>query len=134
MTPALQDYAAKMEIRDLLHLRARGADRFDVPLMRACHPLDATDNHGTYQGSMHGFLDKLETAMQVGPPCRSKQHVVATALFERRGEDIFVESYHVAHEVFDEPTGAIDYRIGGGYLDTVRQIGGRWVIQHRSIG
>ncbi|HEX4712018.1 nuclear transport factor 2 family protein [Phenylobacterium sp.] len=113
MTPALQHYAAKMEIHDLLHLRARGADRFDVPLMRACHPLDATDNHGTYQGPMHGFLDKLDEAMRSGPPCRSKMHLVGNALFDRRGEDIFVESYHVAHETFELHDGVVDYRIGG---------------------
>ena len=71
MSGALQTYAEKAEVLDLLMARARGADRFDVALMRACHPLDATDNHGTYRGPMHGFLDKLEQAMATGPRCRS---------------------------------------------------------------
>jgi len=133
MNPALKDHAAKAEILDLLHARARGADRFDVALMRACHPADATDNHGTYQGPMHGFLDQLETAMQSGPPCRSKLHIVANALFDRLGDDIFVESYHVAHETFELPGGVTDYRIGGRYLDTFRRVDGRWLIQHRDI-
>lgn len=133
MNPALQDHAIKAEILDLLHLRARGADRFDVPLMRACHPIDATDNHGTYQGPMHGFLDKLETAMESGPPCRSKMHIVANALLDRLGDDIFVESYHVAHETFELPEGVTDYRIGGRYLDTFRRVDDRWMIQHRDI-
>jgi SnoaL-like domain len=133
MNPALQDHAVKAEILDLLHLRARGADRFDVPLMRDCHPAAATDNHGTYQGPMHGFLDNLETAMQSGPPCLSKLHIVANALFDRLGDDIFVESYHVAHEIFELPEGVTDYRIGGRYLDTFRRVDGRWMIQHRDI-
>lgn len=130
---ALQDLADRAEILDLLHLRARGADRFDVPLKRACHPLDATDNHGTYRGSMHGFLDRLEQAMRSGPPCRSKTHIVANPLFARRGEDWFVESLHVAHETFEEPQGVTDYRIGGRYLDTFRRVDGRWLMQHRDI-
>jgi hypothetical protein len=133
MNEAVRELAVKMEILDLLNLRARGADRFDLPLMRACHPADATDNHGTYQGLMHGFLDKLEEAMRTGPPCRSKLHIVANALFDRRGDDIFVESYHVAHETFETPGGVVDYRIGGRYLDTFREVGGRWLIQHRDI-
>ena len=133
MIAQLQDYADKVEILDLLHLRARGADRFDVALMRACHPADATDNHGSYRGLMSGFLDTLETAMRNGPPCRSKEHIVANALFDRRGEDWFVESYHVAHETFEELSGVVDYRIGGRYLDTFRLVDGRWLIQHRDI-
>ncbi len=42
-------------------------------------------------------------------------------------------SYHVAHETFIESGRAIDYRIGGRYLDTFRHIDGRWLIQHRDI-
>jgi hypothetical protein len=133
MTPELKDHLAKAEILDLLYARARGADRFDVPLMRACHPADATDNHGTYQGLMHGFLDQLEKAMTSGPPCRSKLHIVANALFDKRGDDWFVESYHVAHETFELPDRVVDYRIGGRYLDTCRLVDGRWMIQHRDI-
>ncbi len=101
--------------------------------MRACHPADATDNHGTYRGSMHGFLDQLERQMRSGPPCLAKEHIVANALFVWRGDDLFVESYHVAHERFEEPHGIVDYHIGGRYLDTLRRIDGRWLIQHRDI-
>lgn len=124
----------KREILDLLAARALGADRFDVALMRACHPLDATDNHGTAQGLMHDFIDSLEERARTGPPCRIKQHVVANALFEARADgDMFVESYHVAHEVFAEPRGVTDYWIGGRYLDLFRCIDGRWLIQHRDV-
>ena len=134
MTDALREYAIKREVLDLLNWRALGADRFDPDLMRACHPLDATDNHGTYQGPMHGFIDDLVRRMGSGPVCLAKEHVVANALFEFRSDDeLFVESYHVAHERFVEPRGPVDYHIGGRYLDVVRRIDGRWLIQHRDI-
>lgn len=134
MNGAVADLAGKQDIVELLHRRAMGADRFDVALMRACHPLDATDNHGSFQGSMHGFIDDLERRSRDGPPCFSKQHVVANALVDFHGEDeAFVESYHVAYEVFDEPRGVTDYQIGGRYLDLVRRIRGQWQIQHRDI-
>ena len=130
----VERFAAKREIVDLLHARALGADRFDVALMRACHPLDATDNHGTAHGLMHDFIDQLEQRTRTGPPCRTKQHVVANALFEFRDDgDVLVESYHVAHEIFEEERGVTDYHIGGRYLDLFRYIGGRWLIQHRDV-
>lgn len=134
MTEALARYATKQAILDALYARALGADRFDVALMRACHPLDATDNHGTAQGLMHDFISSLEERARSGPPCRIKQHVVANALFDfRAGGDVFVESYHIAHEVFEEPRGVTDYWIGGRYLDLFRRIDGAWLIQHRDV-
>ena len=133
MNGAPIEAATRQEILDLLAARATGADRFDVALMRACHPADATDNHGTYQGPMQGLIDKLEEANRTGPPCLSKLHVVGNSLFTRRGEDIVVETCHVAHETFDETGGPADYRIGGRYLDIFRRTGGRWLIQHREI-
>lgn len=133
MSEELNRYAIKQEILDLLMLRATGADRYDPDLMRACHPEDGTDNHGTYQGLMHGFIANLERSMANGPPCLSKQHVIGNALFDFVGEDVFVESYHVAHETFVEAGRTLDYRIGGRYLDTFRRRNGRWLIQHRDI-
>lgn len=133
-TQALEQYLVKREILDLLHARARGADRYDPVLMKACHPADGTDNHGTYQGPMHGFIDKLEAARLQGPACFSKLHVIGNALFDFRSDgDVFVESYHVAHETYAEGDGRIFFHIGGRYLDTFRKHGGRWLIQHRDI-
>ena len=123
----------RSELSDLLFLRARGADRFDPDLMRACHPADGTDNHGTFAGRMHDFIAGIQKAQAEGPPCLSKQHVIGNALFERRGGEVFCESYHVAHETFVEDGQTRDYRIGGRYLDTFRPVDGRWMIQHRDI-
>lgn len=130
----IERYVVKQEILDLLHSRARGADRYDPALMKACHPLDGTDNHGTYQGSMHGFIDSLEASRLNGPECFSKLHIIGNALFDfcENGE-VFVESYHVAHETFAAEEGAIFFHIGGRYLDTCRKVDGRWLIQHRDI-
>ena len=133
MIDPISQYAIKQEILNLLSIRASAADRFDPDLMRACHPPDATDNHGTYQGRMYDFIANLEKRQKEGPLCLSKLHVLGNALFEFKGDDIFVETYHVAHETFVEESGPTDFRIGGRYLDTFRQINGRWLIQHRDI-
>src|SRR5882672_5610973 len=130
MIDPISQYAIKQEILNLLSVRASAADRFDPDLMRACHPPDATDNHGTYQGRMYDFIANLEKRQKEGPLCLSKLHVLGNALFEFKGDDIFVETYHVAHEIFVEENGPTDFRIGGRYLDTFRQIDGRWLIQH----
>jgi hypothetical protein len=129
----ISQYAIKQEILNLLSVRASAADRFDPDLMRACHPPDATDNHGTYQGRMHDFIANLEKQQKEGPHCLSKLHVIGNTLFGFKGGDIFVETYHVAHETFVDEKGSTDFRIGGRYLDTFRQIAGRWLIQHRDI-
>lgn len=129
----LELLAAKQEVIDLLGRRARGADRFDPDLMRACHPKDGTDNHGTFAGNMHDFIATVEKAQKSGPPCLSKLHVIGNVLFDRCGDDLFAESYHVAHEVFVEDGVQTDYHIGGRYLDTFRRRDGRWLIQHRDI-
>lgn len=132
---ALECYAVKQNILDLLHSRARGADRYDPVLMKACHPADGTDNHGTYQGLMHSFIDTLETARLNGPECLSKEHIIGNALFDfLPNGDVFVESYHVAHETFaGAGRSTVFFHIGGRYLDTFREVGGRWLIQHRDI-
>lgn len=130
----LERYAAKQEILDLLYSRARGADRYDPALMKACHPLDGTDNHGTYQGLMHGFIDSLEASRLNGPECFSKLHIIGNALFDFLANgDVFVESYHVAHETFADGDARVFFHIGGRYLDTFRRVDGRWLIQHRDI-
>jgi SnoaL-like domain len=130
----IERYVVKREILDLLNARARGADRYDPVLMKACHPIDGTDNHGTYQGPMHGFIDSLESARLKGPECFGKLHAIGNALFDFRDDgDVFVESYHVAHETYAEGEGRVFFHIGGRYLDTFRKVGGRWLIQHRDI-
>jgi SnoaL-like domain len=133
MIDQIPQYAIKQEILNLLSVRASAADRFDPDLMRACHPPDATDNHGTYRGTMYDFIANLEKQQNEGPRCLSKLHVLGNTLFEFKGGDVFVETYHVAHETFVDEKGATDYRIGGRYLDTFRQIEGRWLVQHRDI-
>jgi hypothetical protein len=129
----VDDLAVKAELSHLLHSRARGADRFDPDLMRACHPADGTDNHGVFAGLMYDLIASVERAEREGPPCLIKQHAISNAIFERKGEDVFGESYHVAHESYVEDGVRQDYRIGGRYLDTFRRREGRWLIQHRDI-
>jgi SnoaL-like domain len=133
MIEQILQYATKQGILNLLSVRASAADRFDPDLMRACHPPDATDNHGTYRGTMYDFIANLEKQQNEGPRCLSKLHILGNTLFEFKGGDVFVETYHVAHETFVDEKGPTDYRIGGRYLDTFRQIEGRWLVQHRDI-
>jgi hypothetical protein len=133
MSSEISEYTVKQEILSLLAVRASAADRFDPDLMRACHPHDATDNHGTYKGRMHDFIASVERQQKEGPLCLSKLHVLGNTLFEIKGDEAFVETYHVAHETFVDDKGPTDYRIGGRYLDRFRHIAGRWLIQHRDI-
>lgn len=129
----LEEYITKQEIKDLLFHRARGADRFDTDLMKTCHAPGGTDNHGSFVGSAHAFIDSIADQQDKGPKCYIKLHIVDNILIDINGDEAFAESYHVAHETFSEKKGVTDYRIAGRYLDSFRKIDSRWCISHRDV-
>lgn len=51
---------SRNEIEATLYRYARGIDRKDWDLVRACYHPDAYDNHGAYQGEIDGLLDWLQ--------------------------------------------------------------------------
>ena len=47
---------AEAQIRKVLLQYARGIDRLDLDLVRACYHHDATDSHGSFEGTVDEFL------------------------------------------------------------------------------
>jgi hypothetical protein len=122
---ALYYYADKSAVADLIHRRASGADRFDVELMRDCHAPHARESHGKFDGVADEFIDNLVKA-DPGSACLGKSHNVSNILSVRRGDNMFVESYHVVRETFAAGDEVEERRVGYRYLDTCAQDDGQW--------
>jgi hypothetical protein len=129
--PIAAELADRLEILDLLNLRARGADRLDSDLVQACHSPNGADHSSDINGPMHDFIASGDVEQDGGSECRSSLHILGNSLFERHGDDIFGETYHVTYATFIENGRVQDYRIGGRYLDIFRKLDGRWLIHHR---
>ena len=48
---------AEAQIRKVLQRYARGVDRLDLDLVRSCYHADATDSHGSFEGSVDEFVE-----------------------------------------------------------------------------
>lgn len=56
----MERLAAESDIRNCLLRYARGVDRLDMELVRACYHPDATDSHGSFSGTVEKFLPWVE--------------------------------------------------------------------------
>lgn len=52
---------SKEEIRDVIYQWSRGVERKDWELVRSCYTEDATDNHGSVNGGVGGFIEWMES-------------------------------------------------------------------------
>ena len=56
-TPDPASLADRQAISDLLLSYCRGIDRLDRELVASCFHSDATDTHGSFQGTIDEFID-----------------------------------------------------------------------------
>lgn len=55
---------AEAEIRRVLLRYARGVDRLDLDLVRSCYHPDATDSHGSFEGTADEFVTWVERVLR----------------------------------------------------------------------
>ncbi len=55
---------AEAEIRRVLLRYARGVDRLDLDLVRSCYHPDATDSHGSFDGTVDEFVTWVERVLR----------------------------------------------------------------------
>jgi len=58
----ISEIIARVEIADVLHTYAHGADRCDWALVRSCYRPDAYDDHGLYAGGLDGLMVSLDSS------------------------------------------------------------------------
>ena len=55
---------AEAQIRKVLLRYARGIDRLDLDLVRSCYHPDATDSHGSFEGTVDEFVTWVERVLR----------------------------------------------------------------------
>ena len=120
--------ADKLECAEVVGRLARGIDRCDPEIVRACFHPDATDDHGMFKGSAEEFA---EWVMPVLATMKRTQHVIGQCLVEVSGDRAAAESYFVAHHHIETADGDILMIAAGRYLDRFERREGAWKISHR---
>ena len=100
----LQGLLDDRAIRDVVLRYCRGIDRMDEALVRACYHPDASDAHGSFEGTVDDFIVWV---WRVLSRYAATQHFVANQLVELDGPRARSETYGVAvHRTPDGPSEA----------------------------
>ena len=83
----LAELLAKQEITELLYRYCRGVDRLDMELVRSCYHPDATDSHGTFEGTVDEYLVWSERLLR---RYTGSVHMVLNMLVEIEPEAVVV--------------------------------------------
>lgn len=124
----LELIADKFECTELVTRLARGIDRCDADIVRACFHSDATDDHGAFKGTAEAFVTWV---MPVLDTMKRTQHVIGQCLVEVDGDRAVSESHFVAHHTIATPDGDILLIAAGRYLDRFERRDSVWKISHR---
>ncbi len=132
MTPTdaqLRELWAEAEIRRVLLRYARGVDRLDLDLVRACYHPDATDSHGSFEGGVDELVTWVERVLR---RYDATMHFLGNPLVELTDDDTAaVETYGIA---FHRAAGGPPERnlvTGFRFVDRFECRDDEWRIAHR---
>jgi hypothetical protein len=128
--PALAELVAERQIRRVIYDYARGIDRYDLELVRACYWPDARDFHGAFDGTRDEFIDWVAPLLQRQT---MTMHNLANIIIDLDGDRAGVETYGIAYHSGD-PAGDVrwNYAAGFRYVDRFERRDGRWRIADRT--
>jgi len=112
-------------ILQVLLRNARGLDRMDDDLLRACYFDDAIDDHGHYVGPPDGFI---RYGRLVSEQYRSTQHTIGNHVCEVEGDDAWSETCFQFIGVAERPPHLFAC---GRYVDHFQRRNGEWRIANR---
>lgn len=118
----------KQSISELIMRMARAIDRCDAALLGALFHPDATDDHGSYQGSAADFIPWV---MAVLGTMERTQHMIGNILIELDGDFAASETYFNAHHVIAKDGAEVLMVAAGRYLDRFERRDGAWKFAHR---
>ncbi|WP_448586802.1 nuclear transport factor 2 family protein [Thermaurantiacus sp.] len=125
---ALEALLDRQAIAEVLVRYCRGVDRCDAALLKSVYWPDATDDHGTFSGNAHAFVEQLIPALLA---MDRTMHAISNVSIRLLGEQATAETYCRAYHEFDGPSGKVEMEVGGRYLDRFEKRGGEWRIAHR---
>lgn len=133
MEPDTQELLALLDrekIRDCITRLARGEDRRDADVLKACYWEDSGFDYGMYQGQ---FPDYLAWVVPGAEAITNTQHIIAQCLVELNGDEASAETHVVSYHRVEMGEGERDTVIGGRYLDRMEKRGKEWRIKHRTM-
>ena len=128
-TPDLAALADRQAISDVVLNYCRGIDRLNRDLVARCFHHDATDTHGSFQGTIQEFID---WAFGLLAKYDSTMHLVANHLATVNGDAAVAETYGIAYHRSIDPDPRRNLTVGFRYIDRLeRRDGGPWRIAKR---
>ncbi len=128
----IQTFIDEAQIRNV-HLRyCRGVDRMDWDLVRSCYHPDATDEHGSYNGGIDGFIDWVSVGMT---KFESTMHFTGNQLVEVAGDQAWAAHYAIVIHRRAASGGqpAADLIVNVRYVDKLERRDGEWRIAKRVV-
>ena len=120
---------AESAITARLTLYCRGIDRLDRNLVASCFHADATDTHGSFNGTIAEFIDWAFALLQ---RYDSTMHLVANHLATVNGSAAVAETYGIAYHRSTNSDPRRNLTVGFRYLDRLeRRDDGPWRIARR---
>lgn len=133
---ALAMLLEKDSIKDCLKRYARGVDRRDWAMVRACFHVDSIDHHGEFRGNRDEFIEWVRKRHADVP---FSMHYLLNCLIELvSDESAAVETYFWAIQRRKTKSGdgaseGTDHEVFGRYLDRFEKRKGTWRIAIRQV-
>jgi hypothetical protein len=126
----MDEMESHRQIIDVLYLYARGWDRLDEAILRACFWPDSRHQHGGFKGLSQDFITRGLASMA---KVKGSSHLITNPWVQVKGDKALSECYFLAHHRRTNRYGTDeeDYFIKGRYLDRFERRGGVWKIASR---
>jgi hypothetical protein len=130
ITEELESFLEREKIRDCIGRLARGEDRRDAEIIRACYWPDSTSDYGVFFGTFDQYLAWVVPGSPVIPVT---QHVLGQSIIDLKGGKALAETQVVSYHRVNMGEEERDTVIGGRYLDRVEKRDGQWRIAQRTM-
>ncbi|MFC5463078.1 nuclear transport factor 2 family protein [Massilia niabensis] len=128
---AVQKLLAHEDIRHCLMRYARAIDRCDPELLGAVYWPEATDSHGSFEGTAAAFIDWVIPLLRA---MDQTMHLLGNILIELEGDKAAVETYFTAyHRIRRHGGEPYDVIVSGRYIDRMECRNGEWRIGERRV-
>ena len=127
---ALSALQARESIRSCIARIARGEDRRDANILRACFWPDATCDFGVFSGDFDEYLTWVVPGSSAIPVT---QHILGQSVIDSMGDLALIETHVTAYHRVNAGAEERDTVIGGRYLDQAEKRGNEWRIARRTM-
>ena len=125
----LQDLLDREAIRDALYRYCRGIDRCDEAALRSTYWEDATDCHGSWNGSAGGFIEQALAKLRLGG---RRIHQITNVMIELHGDVAAVESSFFALQSTAAQS-ELETFLCGRYVDRFERRHDQWRVAARTV-